>query len=72
MSSRGLRTANAMFTSKSSIYGPKDDGFETRSSESSVRPNFETHFASRKLKADNNADYFQDRETMELYSKANA
>lgn len=30
------------------------------------RPNFETHFASRKLKADNNADYFQDRETMVL------
>ncbi|KAJ9680328.1 hypothetical protein PVL29_019597 [Vitis rotundifolia] len=73
MSSRGLRTANAMFTSKSSIYGPKDDGFETRSSESSVsRPNFEAHFASRKLKGDNNVDYFQDRETMELYSKANA
>uniref|UniRef100_A0A5B6ZES7 Uncharacterized protein n=1 Tax=Davidia involucrata TaxID=16924 RepID=A0A5B6ZES7_DAVIN len=59
-----------MSSSKSSMNGHNSDEVQTRSYEFSNRHSYETNPLKQNLKGDDNVNYFQDREAMELYSRA--
>ncbi|KAL5834784.1 hypothetical protein ACOSQ4_014281 [Xanthoceras sorbifolium] len=60
-----------MSSSKNSMHGLNNDGIKTESSGFLNRQqNFETHLSPRKKLEEDNLNYFQDQEAMELYSRA--
>ncbi|KAK9274003.1 hypothetical protein L1049_018817 [Liquidambar formosana] len=72
LSSSRPRTVNAMSSSKSSMRRHNDDEVETQRSDLLNRHTSDSHFVPRNLKGGDNSNYFQDREAMELYSRARA
>ncbi|KAA8515766.1 hypothetical protein F0562_018623 [Nyssa sinensis] len=70
--SSGLGTADVMSSSRSYMNGHNTDGVQAQTDEFSSRHSCEKKCFSRNLKGDDIVNYLQDREAMELYSRARA
>ncbi|KAA8520351.1 hypothetical protein F0562_014607 [Nyssa sinensis] len=72
LSSTGPRSSSVMSSSKNSMNGHNSDKVQTRNYEFSNRHSYETNALKQNLKGDDNVNNFQDRDAMELYSRARA